>query len=1648
MVGLNVRYNGAEAGTTGMTVPVTEGDTAERLTDGDNFVLILQLSDGTTKEIRLGEDGSRLECTLTGVVEANIAYTCKVIYKDFSVTLTFVAPPAVPTIEIKKDLGKTYDGTPVSLGAEDMEIVGESTPVITWYVKNDDGTYRGINAAPKDVGVYKAVVLLPGSKHFSEGITEAEFEITKAEPQVSEPQFAPVYYEGEVTKLSDIVLPAGYAWDNADTVLTLGKATYTATYTDVDTHNYKVRTFEWELTCLRPIAPPMIMGSYTYDPDAKAVLELDGFDGETMCFAVGSDAPEQVNAGTYRICVDLKDPGKTCWLDKSSATVELTWTIEKRTAEYEGEAPTIDGGTYEPGRTLADIALPDAVRWRWEAPETPATCDRKFYAALFCPTGFEDTNYLPAEVTVTVTVARASAWDDPMKPGTVTVYDDEVESLADIDPNAGLDRTRGIFRFKDGQTLAPGRKEKEYELYFIPADTVNYAIVRGIRMEICYRRVLTVPTAADENVQYLGGTAITLSFNGYDDTLMEVRDADGQTLTLQQTDAGVYAYFFHLKDGDAYAWADHTTEAKTVVFTIAPIKVARPTPVRTVAVLDASGKVTFSWNGWNDLFDGYSSGAGSAGLPPLTNGEMTATFADTFGVRVSLRDRKNTVWEDGTSYDFTVYFTALAEDPVTSVTKNGVEIGLDGLTTADFVIGDKIVITTKEGYSVYADGMKLTDNTYTVTAGIGTYITLSVKPDGGDKAVYSTTKTVRSPFTRLALNGKPLTFAELADAILYRGSHLTYDTCRDYIVRVEGADRYGRVSVAEEWTSFTLEIVYKNNLEAPVFSHTYTVHNPVLSVTVDGVEKDVEQVTAGEIVLPVGSRVVFTLADGFILRVGEKTYASGDVLTMAYYNGDISVRYEDSYREQLNVRVDLAESITVNGKEIRGSYEMADGEEELVFRVTSRLPFEWSAEYADGTRTDYAPAEGGTFTVSARGLVSVQLSFELEPHSTASKGISIYTHTNIASIGVLYPELGGTDLVRGTLYRMAGGNYADYDLWGGFIAGFDLTFKEGFTGTYRVKREDGTIIDRNGTWVNGGYGDVVSLGRFLTLEILDGAGTVVETRTLRYNVQQSLRWTGAGGILTGDADDPAYLYTAECTLDTEYDTDARIRLVFGYRTGVQGILPTVTVNGGKAITFTERDVYTPDCVIVYDLGDGRRFEYRTEIVVNLTENIGDFLDGDNIVLADKTDSDKTTTLYDPEDNRSDSLDSETIVGYLHNGFNVQTIVLNARYLFFNSESRIVVRNARAFLQLTFCDQETGLSHTVLIHLTGSLRIDGDTTVDDWYVGQFGDRTGTVTPDGDTLTLEDFNSTKSLIVSPRGYYTKVGLYAADGTLLHEEYGTTDITFPGAGIYTLRITSTDGTAVRTYKVVVKGAFDPLFEIVAGEGDDERTLRADLDDEEEGPKGDCYLYYDDDYTFLIGYFGRGMQAYIVTIDGVEYLPVRFRSCLAGQIYADEACTQPLTAGRVSLAVLTEAGRRYVTAYLSVSEEVIGCRFYLEDNTYSATVKVGDTEYNLRVDENSTDYGDAVMGEDGITLTVPASAARITTVTLKLTRVSADESYTVIDYATGNIYRVTDQDTLTVEIPVSFGEDGCVVLLVCPEGSTDTTSNTYPLLIVLAAE
>lgn len=1647
VIGLNVRYRGAEADAAGMTIPVAAGDTAESLLAKENFLLILRLSDGTTKELRLGEENSRLECTLTGAVEANSAYTCKVICGDYTVTLTFVAPPATPTVKINKNLDKTYDGAPASLGVLDMEIVGESTPVITWYEQNEDGTYRLLEGAPVDVGEYKVTLTLAESTNFTAGEVEKTFAIRKAEPGVAVPTFPNTFYEDETPSLSDITLPAGYAWAEGQT-LTLGRHDYRVVYTPADTRNYATVTVTADVTCRRRLEKPTIRGTYTYDPDADAVLALDGFDEATMQFYVLSDDRTQKNAGTYTIRVYFNDAAKYCWSDKTVEPVTLIWRVEKRTEPFTGTAPSFTG-TYAPGMTLASFAFEDSAHWRWEADDTPVTCDRTSYTALWCPAGFQNDNYLPTRVEVTVTVARASAWDDTMTPAAIEAYSDTVTSLSDINPNAGFDRTRGTLRFEEGQTLSTGRRK--YRLYFVPADAVNYQMVHNIEVEICYRQVLAVPVIENDMTPTRGlGSTILMTLEGYDENLMEAVDKDGNTMWLEQSNAGVYTYYFRLKDTDAYAWEGHTTADREVVWTITPIKVARPTPVKTVAVLDGSGGIEFSWNGWTSDFDGAT--AGTTHDVPLTEGKFTAMNAGIYYVCVSLRDKINTVWEDGTTDDFTVAFTVLDADPVTSVTKNGEEIGLDGLTTTDLIIGETIVIRTVDGYTAYVGDTALSD-AYTVSGEVGTALTFSVRRDSDGKTVYSVTKTVLSPFTKLEMNGKSMTFGELADAIMYGGGHFTYTMRGGYCVQIVPEDgtyqkNFSECTIDMNWGTFTLRIVRDDNEEVCLFSRTYPVQYPILSITVDGVEKDVRKVLAGEITLPAGGRMTLTLPDGYTVEIGNKTYASGDAIPLEYQNTGMALYRGSDRLDDRNLSVGLAERITVNGKEIDGSYEMTPDDENLVFRIVTNLPAEWSAEYADGTDTPYLAVTDGTFTVPARGLISIRLSFELEPHYTAGYGISIYTYTNIATIGARMAELGQDDLVERELYPMTSGNNADYELPWGFVGGLSITYKDGFTGTYRVRRTDGTVIDENGTWVNGGYGDVLALGWFLKLEILDDTGAVAETRTLRYNPQQSVRFTGAGRLETGDSDDPAYLYTVDCTLGTAYDAAAWNNVIFGDRSGREGRLPTAIVNGGETITFTVHDVYTLDCVIVFDLGDGRRFEYRTELVVNLTEDAENFLDDDSFTLAERGDDsedDVTAILNGFYDNRYD-VDSETIACLLQNGFVVTDMTLKEGYTL--SAHSIIVRNRRAYLRLVFTEDATGTEHMVLMHLISYTRFDDDTTVDEWRIGQFGNDTGTVTPDGDTLTLEDFDSTKYLLVSPRTSAMRVRLCDGNGKLLREEYGSTDITFPAAGTYTLTITSTDGTATATYTIVVTGDFAPLFEVIAGEGDGERRLWADNSDGEEMPIGNCYLYDTDDSIGFIGYFGRDMQAFVTLIDGVEYLPVRLRSSLAGHLYADEDCTAPLTVGKVHLRVLTEAGRRYVEAYASLDEEVIFCRFYLEENTYPATIVVGDTEYNLRMDPDSYDFGDAVLGEDGFVITVPASASEVTTVTLKLTRVYADESYTVIDHTTGKVYRVADQDTLTVEIPVTFGEDGYVLLMICPEGSTDLTSNVYPLLIVLAAE
>ena len=1562
--GILVRYGDSSMSSRGgdpLTVSVSAGDTPETIDLANRMTVELQMSDGTTKPLAQGADGYRIEGDLPAAVEANTAYTLRIVYGDYAVTLQLVAPPAVPTIEVNKNLNKEYDGQPVSLTAEDYVIVGESTPVFAFYEQNTDGTWRALDAAPADAGTYKLIITLAASKHFSEGTYEVPFEIVRGVPQVEQPTLPNVFNEGEISALTDIVLPAGFTWDEGQT-LVYGRHVYYATYTPADTRNYETRSFWWEFY--------------------------------------------------YR-----------------------------QQAEFTGTAPSFTG-TYTPGVTLAGFPFADTTHWRWEDPTTPVTCNQKVYTALWYPEGFDAPEYSPARVGVTVALARADAYDESMKPGTIEVYADEVTSLLQIDPNKGLDRSRGFFRFESGQELLPGRHT--YTLEFVPADAVNYRIVIGIEVEVVYRSLKMVPTVQNDCLVSDGTTLILSLSDDYDGEIMEAVDKDGNAMASEQMNAGVYTYYFRLKDKDLYAWEGYTTEDQAIVWTILPYFVTPPTPKTTVAALEG-GSVTFGWYGWDSSrYTATTYGTAEVQLP---GGEFTAMTAGRYGVRVSLINKNITAWEDGTTDDLIVYFVVLEENPVTSVRKNGNEIGLGGLNTGDLVLGDVVGITAAEGYTVSVNGTAVTGD-YTVPTTIGAAVTFRITRDSDGTVVYTAEKTVLAPIWDIKLDGRELTWEELADAVFYNGSHLTFMMRSGYtVVTLQNGGmlyHYGGVSIDDNSvTSFTLEIrcgTYETG--TCLFRRDYTVKSPLLSVTVDGEAWDVAKVLDDSRRPPAGARIGFTLADGFTLEINGEAYTGGTVLA-SYDRGMNLTIYnaENMYVGGYSLTPKLGD-ITVNGEAIDGSYQIKSGDTTLTFRVSSRLAFEWSAHYGDDHTVEGRSTDDGTFTVDADGLTSVWLYFEVEPHSTAAYTVGIDSYTTIDSISARYVREGWTEPGEETARKLSGSG-VDYALPDGYLLGLRIQFADGFTGTYRVLREDGMVIDENGTWVNGGYGDVASLGEYLTLEILDTAGNVAETHTLAYDA--SMIWFNfSGEIVSMFGVDGAlrYFYTNACATGTAYDAAAWTALFYD-GTGVDGYRYTLTVNGGENITFTARDVYTLACVLRLDAGDGHVFTYRTELVVNLTELFADYWNGTGqITLGDKDGERSDVVVNDTYLNVVSNINEEGILAALKNGLVVRWLPLKEGYT--ATETKLVTRDGRVYLRLTFREDATDTLHTSVLLLGLRARIDDDTAADEWYAEMFDEAREPVTPDGDTVTLEDWSSMKIFVVSTRNPYAWMALYDADGTLVKWDRGSMYVSFGKTGTYTLKVVSTDTTAEHTYTIIVKGAFDPIFEVKAGEGDDEKTLWADNDPDEEMPVGNCYMDEDGDGNLMfVGYFGRGMQAYIVTADGVEYLPVRFRSSLVGFIFADEEGTVPLTAGEVRLAVQTEGGRRYVAAYVMIGGDIMTCRFYLEDHAYPATITAGETDYVFRIDDDSMDFGDLVPGEDGLTLTVPAG---VTTITLKLARIYADESYTVIDSATGAIFRVTDQDTLSVEIPLTF-TDGVAVLYICPEGTTNA-DNAYPLLIGLAAE
>ena len=352
-----------------------------------------------------------------GLNEFTVKFTPKdtANYEEVTGITVTVEVTGESSITINKQLDKTYNRTQVSLTEEDLEVAGSAGEItFTWYSVDEDTTETLLGDALANAGNYKVVVKAAASGYYKGASAEQTFTISKATPAYSIPEGLTAI-EGQTLK--EITLPKGFKWENdAQSVGTVGKNTFKATYTPDDTVNYKVVTdisIVVEVSEKVPEASTIRINKEldkVYDTKAvtltKSGVEVTGSTGEVSFtwYSIGSGGTETkltsapVNAGSYKVVA--KVAGDDSY---AGASTEQNFTIFKAVPEY--ETPT--GLKAIVGQTLRDVTLPKGFTWEDDSQSVGGVGTHQF-TATYTP---DDTvNYeVVKDILVMITVEIQSS---------------------------------------------------------------------------------------------------------------------------------------------------------------------------------------------------------------------------------------------------------------------------------------------------------------------------------------------------------------------------------------------------------------------------------------------------------------------------------------------------------------------------------------------------------------------------------------------------------------------------------------------------------------------------------------------------------------------------------------------------------------------------------------------------------------------------------------------------------------------------------------------------------------------------------------------------------------------------------------------------------------------------------------------------------------------------------------------------------------------------------------------------------------------------------------------------------------------------------------------------------------------------------------
>ena len=489
--------------------------------------------------------------------------------------------------------------------------------------------------------------------------------------------------------------------------------TYNVTLSLKDKVNYcwddgttEDKTATWEivkakLTVTRP--------SYIHYSGEEISVTSEDFTGSRLANLVDiTGTTSATNVGTYNVTLSLKDKANTTWEDGTTEDKTTTWEIVKRhilIIDYKSNSGTYSG---------EEIFASDLVL---------------LYSS--------DVDFVNITGTVSATNAGVYEVTLSLKDKENTIWSGETTE----DKTITWEIKRFEIEFYTPGRYAPYYYSTEYSGYeksvspssFVHSEYIEFINITGTTNATTvgiYNVTLTLKdkvnycwddgTTEDKTAQWritikvYINLPVTEEYNGY---LKSVTSSDFADLkyrdlftvsggTTSAINVGTYSVILSLKEN--YCWEDGTTEDKTVQWSIVPAKVYLDTPAKryTGNVITVTPSTFINWD-YSHLY--------TISENITISGTTSATELGTYNVTLSLIDKVNYCWEDGTTEDKTAQWSIVPA-----------KVSLNLPVTKQYT-GDAITITPTDFADLENSKLFTISGTASAT-NVGTYnVTLSLK---------------------------------------------------------------------------------------------------------------------------------------------------------------------------------------------------------------------------------------------------------------------------------------------------------------------------------------------------------------------------------------------------------------------------------------------------------------------------------------------------------------------------------------------------------------------------------------------------------------------------------------------------------------------------------------------------------------------------------------------------------------------------------------------------------------------------------------------------------------------------------------------------------------------------------------------------------